>query len=166
MKTADELIEGVLLIHKDYNPAEAHAYYMRTRQLKGRKKGATPPLPKGKTKTLQEDEVPMTSPHGAKIVNFSGKNGGEATYTDGSVYGVNGWNSGKSTPDARLQAMHKQIASLETWAKSIKDPKARAIQVKRVADLKKQHDEIRRKHANAGLASVKQPPRKGMARAV
>jgi len=43
-----QLPDGTTLMHgaKPYDPAKARAYYLRTRELKGRKKGTAPPPPK------------------------------------------------------------------------------------------------------------------------
>lgn len=38
MLSPEELIRDLILAH-DYNPADAHAYYLRTRELKGRSRG-------------------------------------------------------------------------------------------------------------------------------
>ena len=92
-----------------YDPIKAHQYYMRTRHLKGRKKGKAQnanqndykytgkvdprayrtadgsPLPK-RGKRMEEDQTPAVSPNGAKLVSYDGKGLGKAVYSDGRVY--------------------------------------------------------------------------------
>lgn len=86
----------------DYDPVKAHEYYLRTRELKGRKttskvdpranrKYNGKPLNKLGTR-MEEDETPEVSPTGAKLVDYDGKGLGKATYADGHVYDAKiGW---------------------------------------------------------------------------
>ena len=45
-----QLPNGSVLMHdrSPYDPKKAHEYYLRTRKLKGRKKGVTQPAPAGR----------------------------------------------------------------------------------------------------------------------
>lgn len=60
------LPDGTILVHTDengfthaYDPVKAHEYYMRTRKLKGRKKGATKEDPKKRKPAAKQDPVKM-----------------------------------------------------------------------------------------------------------
>lgn len=45
MITSEFDIDDIVLLHREYDPEKAREYYLRTRQLKGRKPGAPKPLP-------------------------------------------------------------------------------------------------------------------------
>lgn len=49
------------------------------------------PILKTKPKRVEEDEVPMKSRSGAKLVDYNGKGAGKAVYSDGSTFDGNGW---------------------------------------------------------------------------
>jgi hypothetical protein len=56
-KSVDDVIQGALM--HAYDPAKAHEYYMRTRKLKGRKKGAKViPLPRKNAPKKGPGDVP------------------------------------------------------------------------------------------------------------
>lgn len=68
------LDDGTILMHgrAPYDPVKAHEYYIRTRQLKGRKKGSptyTVTKPSGKTVTLTGRELAEQRAYAAKRVN-------------------------------------------------------------------------------------------------
>lgn len=68
------LPDGTILMHgrMPYDPVKAHEYYMRTRQLKGRKKGSPTFLvnkPSGKTVTLTSQQLTEQRAYAAKRVN-------------------------------------------------------------------------------------------------
>lgn len=68
------LPDGTILMHgrTPYDPVKAHEYYMRTRHLKGRKKGSPTFLvrkPSGKTVTLTGQELTEQRAYAAKRVN-------------------------------------------------------------------------------------------------
>lgn len=68
------LPDGTILMHgrAPYDPVKAHEYYIRTRQLKGRKKGSPTFLvrkPSGKTVTLTARELTEQRAYAAKRVN-------------------------------------------------------------------------------------------------
>lgn len=95
------LPDGTILMHDHapYDPVKAHEYYIRTRQLKGRKKGqAIPPpkakgnkpttptghtfsikLPGGKTLRISQQELAQQRTHVAQRVNDLKKSISEAT---------------------------------------------------------------------------------------
>lgn len=68
MKTPD----GAILMHgpRPYDPQKAHEYYLRTRKLKGRKKGSTYTVkgPGGKTQTLSAKELAEQKQNSAERV--------------------------------------------------------------------------------------------------
>jgi hypothetical protein len=69
-----ELPDGTILMHgrAPYDPVKAHQYYLRTRELKGRKKGSnafTVKLPSGKTTTLTARQLTEQRVYAAKRVN-------------------------------------------------------------------------------------------------
>lgn len=68
------LQDGTTLMHgkAPYDPVKAHEYYIRTRQLKGRKKGSSTFLvskPSGKTVTLTTRELAEQRAYAAKRIN-------------------------------------------------------------------------------------------------
>lgn len=68
------LPDGTILMHgrAPYNPVKAHEYYMRTRQLKGRKKGSSTfkvSKPSGKTVILTSQELAEQRAYAAKRIN-------------------------------------------------------------------------------------------------
>lgn len=68
MKTPD----GAILMHgpSPYDPQKAHAYYLRTRVLKGRKKGESYTVkgPDGKTRSLSKKELSTQKQNSAERV--------------------------------------------------------------------------------------------------
>lgn len=133
MMDSRALVEEHVLKH-EYDSAKAHAYYMRTRELTGRKKGtskAKPPTPK----RIEEDEVPEKSPTGAKIVDYNGAGPGRATYADGSTYDGNGWNKTGHDRSTRINAAQQVLMKAKNEAKKIKDPAMKATRLKRLAEL-------------------------------
>lgn len=135
MIDVEEFIENVLQHKTEYDPVEAHEYYMRTRKLKGRK-----PAQK-KQKILQEDEVPMKSPKGSKLLSFTGDRGGRAIYEDGSTYDSSGWNSGKVSARHRLTVAQRNLNQAKKMARTRKDPKLD----KRLVEMQDKLDAIKRK---------------------
>lgn len=131
MMDSRALVEEHVLKH-EYDSAKAHAYYMRTRELKGRKKGGTkPPTPK----RLEEDQVPEKSPTGAKIVDYNGAGPGRATYADGSTYDGNGWNKTGHDRSTRIHAAQQILMKAKNEAKKIKDPAMKTKRLQRLAEL-------------------------------
>lgn len=68
------LPDGTILMHgrTPYDPVKAHEYYIRTRQLKGRKKGSptfSVRKPGGKTVTLTARELTEQRAYAAKRIN-------------------------------------------------------------------------------------------------
>ena len=68
------LPDGTILMHgrTPYDPVKAHEYYIRTRQLKGRKKGAPTfrvSKPSGKTVILTSRELTEQRAYAAKRIN-------------------------------------------------------------------------------------------------
>jgi hypothetical protein len=68
------LDDGTILMHgrAPYDPVKAHEYYIRTRQLKGRKKGSptySVQKPSGKTVTLTARQLTEQRAYAAKRVN-------------------------------------------------------------------------------------------------
>lgn len=67
-----ELPDGTILMHAGapYDPVKAHEYYMRTRQLKGRRKGSgyTVRLEGGRTAHLSEQQLKEQRAYAAKRV--------------------------------------------------------------------------------------------------
>ena len=67
------LHDGTILMHgrTPYDPVKAHEYYIRTRQLKGRKKGTTFTVskPGGKTVVLTARELTEQRAYAAKRIN-------------------------------------------------------------------------------------------------
>lgn len=143
----DEVLEDFLQHRGDYNPADAHAYYMRTRELKGRKKGTTPPTSTALPKTqagypgqphklgtrMEEDMSPLTSPGGAKLTAYDqgSHNLGRATYSDGHVYDAKlGW----IKPQASKAGFNAAQAKLDRVRQAVKKapPQKRATLQKRV----------------------------------
>jgi DNA repair exonuclease SbcCD ATPase subunit len=67
-----QLPDGTVLMHAphtSYDPRKAHEYYMRTRQLKGRKKGTATPLPSSKPTKVDPQVVAKQRQAAAKRVN-------------------------------------------------------------------------------------------------
>lgn len=69
-----ELPNGTVLMHgpAPYNPAKAHEYYLRTRELKGRKKGSSTfsvSRPNGRTVNLTTRELTEQRLYAAKRIN-------------------------------------------------------------------------------------------------
>lgn len=149
---AEEFIEDFLAHRAEYDPIKAREYYLRTRELKGREKGNADPDSKmaftgdpvviKPGKRMEEDESPMKSPSGAKLVDYDGKGLGKATYADGSVFTSSGWSrSGKSGTKGkssvararRIGAAEQRIIRAKTAAAKVKDPVAREKMVRRIA---------------------------------
>lgn len=139
MTEAAKFVEE-FLAHREYDAAKAHDYYMRTRELKGRK-AATEVKPKGKPKRIEEDEVPEKSPSGAKIVDYDGKGSGKATYSDGSYYDGNGWhmeNAKKTNPNLpRLNAAQAKLDRARAAIAKAPPEKKRALAQKVVVAQRK-----------------------------
>lgn len=57
--------DEILLLHSEYDPVKAREYYLRTRQLKGRKPAAPKPLPTGRLGSTPNTAAPKKS--GAQI---------------------------------------------------------------------------------------------------
>lgn len=131
MMDSRALVEEHVLKH-EYDSAKAHAYYMRTRELTGRKKGAAKP---STPKRLEEDEVPTTSPSGAKIIDYNGAGPGRATYADGSTYDGNGWNKTGHDRSTRIRAAQQVLMKAKNEAKNMTDPAMKATRLKRLAEL-------------------------------
>lgn len=127
----EEFVDEFVLAHA-YDPVKARAYYLRTRKLKGRRKAAVQP------KRIHEDEAPAKSPTGAKMVDFDGKNGGRATYSDGSTFDGNGWNSGGSSPKLRLNVAQLKLDRAKRQVSKIKDPAFKKQRIQRLAQLQKE----------------------------
>jgi len=131
MRTVDEFLTDVL--QHEYDPVKAREYYLRTRKLKGRKR-----------KRVEEDEVPMKSRTGAKLVDFDGANGGRAVYEDGSTYDGDGWDSdtkGKGRGldrSERFSNVQKGIDSVRASVlKNIKDPAKQKARLAQLDDLQR-----------------------------
>lgn len=69
----NRIIKGSILIHKTlYDPAKAHEYYIRTRQLKGRKAGSssfTVKGTRGQTVNLSGQQLAEQRAYAAKRIN-------------------------------------------------------------------------------------------------
>lgn len=61
-------------------------------------------VPRDGAPRVEEDEVPMHSPTGAKIVDFSGKLAGVAVYSDGARFDGWGWNYDAAPPSPSVWA--------------------------------------------------------------
>ncbi len=143
---ADDFIEEFLSHRAEYDPVKAREYYLRTRELKGRKPGSPQVNPKSKIayngeplkplgQQILEDETPELSPSGAKLVSFGSSKAtlGKAVYADGSSYtGRSGWSSpkakaAKSKPSGgdrkrRIGAAEQKLIRAKSNAAKIKDP--------------------------------------------
>lgn len=133
MSDVDGFIEGFLQHNRDPASVKEYnrQYYLRTRKLKGRRKAQVQP------KRINEDEVPEKSPTGAKLVDFDGKNGGRATYSDGSVYDGNGWNATGASPKLRMNVAQLKLDRAKRQVNSIKDPAFKQQRIKRLNELQK-----------------------------
>lgn len=149
MTDVDEFIENFFETHGEdnilehaeikrrYDPVKARAYYLRTRKLKGRRKAAP--------KRVEEDEVPMNSPSGAKLVDYDGKGPGKATYSDGSTFDGNGWakpaskaaGASKATRAKRINNAQRKLSQARLRASRIKNARARKLMLSRIAITEK-----------------------------
>lgn len=143
MNRVEQVIEDFLAHRSEYDPAKAREYYLRTRKLKGRKPGAK--VPTAKT-TLNEDEIPEKSPSGAKIVDFDGKNGGRATYSDGSVLTGAGWSKTNKAGVSRARATNANVRkqSSESSRRRIGQAEQKLIRAKTQANEIKNPTEKKR----------------------
>lgn len=148
MSQADDFIKEFLQLQHAYDPVYARQYYLRKRKLKGRKPGSK--------KILSEDEVPSKSPSGARLVDFNGKDGGKATYSDGSVLSVDGWtkpvsNSDKQTKVSsarRLNNAQLQISRIRSRINSVKDPVRKRDLLRRLSVAERRLSIIKKKLNN------------------
>lgn len=146
MTNAEEFIENFLkhgLSPEDvkrYN----REYYLRNRKLKGRKISSATKA-KAPRKMIQEDELPETSPSGAKLVDFDGKDGGRATYSDGSTFDGNGWNSDRSSPRVRLSVAQGKLNQAKSLVNKIQDPTFKAQRIQQLERLQQELDAAKRK---------------------
>lgn len=75
---------------------------------------------------MEEDETPVTSPRGAKLVDYDGKGLGTAKYADGSVYTSSGWAGTNASRSRRASEAESRLIRNRTRANKIKDPKKKA----------------------------------------
>lgn len=75
---------------------------------------------------MEEDETPLASPSGSKLVDYNGKGLGKATYADGSVYTSSGWRKGGASRSRRASEAESRLIRNRTQANKIKDPKKKA----------------------------------------
>lgn len=116
-------------------------YYLRNRELKGRR-----------PKRVEEDQVPMKSPNGAKLVDFDGKGAGKATYSDGSTFDGNGWHKPASraagnaaaTRAKRLNEAQRKAGVARRKAKTISDPKKRRVALVRLNKIEQKLEAAKR----------------------
>lgn len=173
MDAAVDFVEE-FLSHR-YDPQKAHEYYLRNRELTGRKPGAAAVVPPKSRKNIQEDTVPMKSPTGAKLVDFNGKNGGQAVYSDGHIFDSNGWHkpssssAGRSVADAakkqndaekaknfprarRIGQAEQKVIRAKTLANKVKDPKAKAALLTRIAAVERKLKAVQNTPTKVGSA--------------
>lgn len=124
MPDVDGFIDDFL--QHDYDPVKAREYYLRTRKLKGRKKGIT------------NQVAPPTSPSGSKMLRLDPKIG--AVYEDGSVFGETGWQRGKlNSRKTRQIAAQAKIEELKKIISKLPPEKRAAVEKKLHAVEKKLH---------------------------
>lgn len=158
MTDVNEFVDNFLA--HEYDPVKAREYYLRTRQLKGRKKASAKPInPRSKVgyngkplkklgTRMEEDETPDVSPSGAKLKDYNGKGLGRATYADGSVYdAAKGWTTKykanianidktdkANTPvKRRIGAAEQKLIRAKSLAMKVKDPKRKAVLLQRLS---------------------------------
>lgn len=141
MTDANDGVDEFILKHA-YDPAYAREYYLKNRKLKGKKPNR-----------VEEDQVPMKSKTGAKLVDFSkGPHGmGQAVYSDGSSFDGNGWTTSKSKAQGkakasaaeRKNAAQRKLSQARVRANKIKSPRARKAMLNRIASAERKLSAIK-----------------------
>lgn len=127
-----QLPDGSTLMHAEhapYDPVKAHEYYMRTRQLKGRKKGSS-------------QTVTVTTPTG-KTVKMNPKQLAEQ-----KAFAAHRVTEIKAKLTELNQKLKKKVAELKKAEADAKKPKSAADKHKEAQQAKKYRDKNKQKLAN------------------
>lgn len=171
-----ELPDGTPLMHgtRPYDPKKAHEYYMRTRKLKGRKKGQVDPKVadlakrlRGKTDTQIRDEAEKsTDPAERKLIMQMLKNRqtirsqnalkkvGSNSIKSGDVQKRTAKEKARSAAEAasklksatkEVEAASQELADLNDSLKAAKTPEEKAPLVDKLDEAKKKLEEAIKK---------------------
>lgn len=99
-------------------------------------------------KRMEEDETPVKSPSGAKLVDYDGKGLGKATYADGLVYTSSGWSKAR-----QVGQQESPLIRARTKANKIKDPKKKAQALSKIRALENRLKDIHNKPKSAKESS-------------
>ncbi len=176
MKDPDNFVDHYLM-HL-YDPVKAREYYLRTRELKGREAASVDPKSKVtydggpvviKPGTrMEEDQTPLVSPSGAKLVDYVGAGLGTAKYADGSVFTSSGWTGLPKAPvtskpitaakKRKIGAAEQKIIRAKTLAKKIKDPVEKRNRLQEISAAEKRLKAILNSSVNVTRPVLRQSP--------
>lgn len=111
--------DEILLLHSEYDPVKAREYYLRTRQLKGRKPAASKPLPTGRLGSTPNTATPKKS--GAQIARQPL---------------LNKKPMNTATAKARVASIQKRLGALENVLKDLVKKRAAIKPTKKAAEKK------------------------------
>lgn len=109
--------DEVLLLHSEYDPVKAREYYLRTRELKGRKPAAPKPLPTGRLGSTPNTAAPKKS--GAQIARQPL---------------LNKKPMNAATAKARVASIQKRLGALENVLKDLVKKRAAIKPTKKAAE--------------------------------